>query len=160
MIRACRPRWLAQRGPAGVPGERALAQVERLTALALRHAGPSELLVVLTQMVASAGDLPRVLAWRLARIVGAADGARNVPADEDGAGYAAMLAARCAAVPRSAETAAALARARADAARADARLRGGHAPARPPRGHLAIVAEQVAEGRARRARAAGSPGLA
>jgi hypothetical protein len=149
VLRACRPRWLAQRGRQRVPGPGELAQVEQLTALALRHAGPGELVLVLTQMVASAADLPGVLAWRLTRIVAAAAKARNVDVDDDGDRAAAVIAARAAvcSAPRSTGTAAALAKARADAARATARLRGGQpAPERRPRDHFALVAEQLADG--------------
>ncbi len=54
---------------------------------------PSQLL---TERVASARDLPGVLAWRLGRVLSGArrDMARQVSADGDGARYAAMLAAR------------------------------------------------------------------
>jgi hypothetical protein len=152
VLRACRPRWLAQRGPQGTPGPAELGLVEHLTAVALRHAGPSELVPVLTQMIASASDLPGVLAWRLTRLTAAAEHARHIAVDDDGARTAAMLAARAAATtPRSPETAAAIARARADAARATARRHGGQpAPARRPRDHFALVAEQLADARARR----------
>jgi hypothetical protein len=46
--------------------------------------------------VASAQDLPGVLAWRLGKVLTAArrDQIRQVYADEDGVRYAAMLAAR------------------------------------------------------------------
>jgi hypothetical protein len=152
LLRACRPRWLAQLGPQRVPGHAELGQVERLAALALRHAGPSELVPVLTQMVASASDLPGVLTWRLTRIVASAGRTRHVAVDDEGHRTAAMLAARAAAAtPRSPENDAAIAQARAAAARAAALRHGGQpAPARPPRDHFAMVAEQLADARTSR----------
>lgn len=88
--------WRAQRGRAPVPGCAELARVETMTALALRHVPPGEVVQLLTWHVASAHDLPGVLAWRLGQVVAAArrDQAREVRADEDGARYTAMLAAR------------------------------------------------------------------
>jgi hypothetical protein len=151
VLRACRPRWVAQRGRQRVPGPGELADVEHLTALALRHAGPGELVLVLTQMVVSADDLPGVLAWRLSRIVAAAAQARRIDVDEDGTRTASVIAARAAvsSAPRSAGTTAVIAKARADAALATARLRGGLAPERRPRDHFALVAEQLADAHAR-----------
>ena len=88
--------WRAQRGRAPVPGCTELARVEAMTALALRHVPRGEVIQLLTWHVASARDLPGVLAWRLGQVLTAArrDQARQVPADEDGVRYAAMLAAR------------------------------------------------------------------
>ena len=67
-----------------------------MTALALRHVPRGEVIQLLTERVAGARDLPGVLAWRLGQMLTAArrDQSRQVPADEDGARYAAMLAAR------------------------------------------------------------------
>jgi hypothetical protein len=63
--------------------------------MVLRHVPRGEVLQLLTERVASARDLPGVLTWRLGRVLTAArrDMARQVPADEDGARYAAMFAA-------------------------------------------------------------------
>jgi hypothetical protein len=90
VLKACAGEWRAQRGRAPA-GE--LARVEVLTALALRHAPPGEVIQLLTWHVAGARDLAGVLAWRLGQVVAAARRpARQVPADEDGARYTAMLA--------------------------------------------------------------------
>ena len=69
--------------------------MEAITELALR-VPRGEVTQLLTERVAGARDLPGVLAWRLGQMLTAArrDQSRQVPADEDGARYAAMLAAR------------------------------------------------------------------
>ncbi len=87
--------WRAQRGRAPGPGSAELARVEAMTALALRHVPRGEVIQLLTWHVAGARDLPGVLAWRLGQVLTTIRRpARQVPADEDGARYAAMLAAR------------------------------------------------------------------
>jgi hypothetical protein len=88
--------WRAQRGRAPVPGCAELAQVEAMTALTLRHVPRGEVIQLLTERVASARDLPGMLAWRLGQALTAArrDLSRQVLADEDGARYASWLAAR------------------------------------------------------------------
>ena len=88
--------WRAQRGRAPVPGCAELARVEAMTALALRHVPRGEVIQLLTWHVASARDLPGVLAWRLGQVLAAArrDQARPVHADDDGIRYAAWLASR------------------------------------------------------------------
>jgi hypothetical protein len=88
--------WRAQRGRAPVPGCAELARVEAMTALALRHVPRGEVLQLLTERVASARDLPGMLAWRLGQVLTATrrDRARKVLADEDGARHAAWLASR------------------------------------------------------------------
>lgn len=57
-----------------------------MTALALRHVPRGEVIQLLTWHVASARDLPGVLAWRLGQVLTAArrDQSRQVLADEDG----------------------------------------------------------------------------
>lgn len=96
VMSACQGDWLAQRGQLGVPGPGQLARVVPLAALALRHVPAGEVAQLLTWQVASAADLPGVLAWRLGRVITAArrPPPRHVPADETGARRAAMLAAR------------------------------------------------------------------
>ena len=66
-----------------------------MTALALRHVPRGEVIQLLTWRVASARDLPGVLAWRLGQVLTAArrDQARQVPADEDGVRSGRPLAA-------------------------------------------------------------------
>jgi hypothetical protein len=88
--------WRAQRGRAPVPGCAELAQVEAMTALALRHVPRGEVVQLLTERVASARDLPGLLAWRLGQALTAArrDLSRQVLADEDGARYSSWLATR------------------------------------------------------------------
>ena len=111
--------WRAQRGRAPVPGSAELARVEAMTALALRHLPRGEVIQLLTWHVAGARDLPGVLAWRLGQVLTAVRRpARQVPADEDGALYAAKLAARAGNTPGPAGRAAiAVARAELDAIR-------------------------------------------
>ena len=88
-----------------------------MTALALRHVPRGEVIQVLTERVAGARDLPGVLAWRLGQLLTAARRpARQVPADEDGARYAAMLAARAGNTPGPAAQAAITTAARAELA--------------------------------------------
>jgi hypothetical protein len=154
VLRACRPRWLAQRGWQGMPDPSELRPIEHLTAVALRYAGPSELVLVLTQMVASASDLPRVLAWRLTRIVTAAEHVRSIAVDEEGRRWTAMASRMGNSAPTPGSSAAAeLDRARAEIRAVAERSRlaspdsGGTAR---PRGHAAIIAEQLAEAGARR----------
>ena len=88
--------WRAQRGRAPVPGCAELARVEAMTALALRHVPRGEVVQLLTERVASARDLPGMLAWRLGQALTAArrDLSRQVLADEDGVRYAAWLSGR------------------------------------------------------------------
>jgi hypothetical protein len=64
-----------------------------MTALALQHVLRGEVIQLLTECVASARDLPGVLAWRLGQMLTAArrDQVRQVLVGED---YAAMLASR------------------------------------------------------------------
>jgi hypothetical protein len=63
---------------------------------ALGHVPRGEVLQLLTERVASARDLPGLLAWRLGRVLATTrrDMGRQVPADEDGVRYAGMLTAR------------------------------------------------------------------
>jgi hypothetical protein len=70
--------------------------VEAMTALALRHVPRGEVTQLLTERAANARDLPGVLSRRLGQMLTAArrDQSRQVPAAEDGARNAAMLAAR------------------------------------------------------------------
>ena len=91
-----------------------------MTALALRHVPRGEVIQMLTWHVAGARDLPGVLAWRLGQVLTTIRRpARQVPADEDGALYAAKLAARAGNTPGPAARAAiAAARAAIAAARA------------------------------------------
>jgi hypothetical protein len=88
-----------------------------MTARALRHVPRGEVLQLLTWHVESAHDLPGVLAWRLGQVLTAArrDMARQVPADEDGVRYAAMLAARGNTPSPAARAAIAVARAELEA---------------------------------------------
>jgi hypothetical protein len=111
--------WRAQRGRAPVPGCAELARVEAMTVLALRHVPDGEVIQLLTWHVASARDLPGVLAWRLGQVLTAArrDQAREVPADEDGVRYAVMLADRGNTPSPSARAAIAAARAKLEAIR-------------------------------------------
>ena len=60
--------WRAQRSRAPVPGCTELARVEAMAALALRHVPRSEVIQLLTWHVASARDLPGLLAWRLRQV--------------------------------------------------------------------------------------------
>jgi hypothetical protein len=148
VLSACRGEWLAQRGPLGLPGPEQLARVVPIAALALRHAPAGEVAQLLTERVASAGDLPGVLAWRLGRVITAARRpARHVPADERGERYAAMLAARAGNSAPPAPDSAAAAELR--------RLRGRLGPdrlARHRHDDAALAAEQAAESRSARAR--------
>jgi hypothetical protein len=111
--------WRAQRGRAAVPGCAELARVEAMTALALRHVPRGEVIQLLTWHVASARDLPGVLAWRLGQVLTAArrDQARQTLADEDGVRYARMLAVRGNTPGPAARAAIAAARAELDAIR-------------------------------------------
>ena len=111
--------WRGQRGRAPVPGSAELARVEAMTALALRHVPRGEVVQLLTWHVAGARDLPGVLAWRLGQVLTAVRRpARQVPADEDGALYAAKLAARAGNTPSpAAQAAIATARAELDVIR-------------------------------------------
>ena len=116
VLAACAADWRAQRGRAAGAGE--LARLEVLVALALRHAPPGEVIQLLTWHVAGARELAGVLAWRLGRVISAARRPHvQVHADEDGARYAAMLAARAGNTPTPGRLAAiAAARAAAEAA--------------------------------------------
>jgi hypothetical protein len=73
-----------------------------------------EVIQLLTWHVASARDLPGVLAWRLGQVLATArrDQARQILADDDGVRYAAWLASR-------GNTPGPAARAAIDAARAE-----------------------------------------
>lgn len=94
VLAACGPLWRAQRGPAGVPAADQLAHIAAMTALALRYLPPGEVIELLAEQVASAIDLPTVLAWRLGRVLRAARRRTHVAADEHGHRYAAWRAAR------------------------------------------------------------------
>jgi hypothetical protein len=67
-----------------------------MTAPALRHVPRGEVIQLLTERVASARDLPGVLAWRLGQVLTVArrDQARQVLVGEDGVRYSAMPASR------------------------------------------------------------------
>ena len=137
VLAACAGEWRAQRGRAGdLP---AAARLEVLTALALRHAPPGEVRQILTWHVAGARELAGVLAWRLGRVVDAArQPRRRVAADEDGARYAAMLAARPGNTPPTSARLAAIAAAKAAAAAAHRRSKSG-AECRKTGPHTAIL---------------------
>jgi hypothetical protein len=114
VLKACAGEWRAQRGRGAELGE--LGRVEVLAMLAMRHAPPGEIIQLLTERVAGARDLAAVLAWRLGRVVDASrHPGRQVPADENGARYAEMLAARAGNIPPSSARLAAIAAAKAAA---------------------------------------------
>jgi hypothetical protein len=69
VLAASAEEWRAQRGRAPMPGSAELARVKAMTALALRHVPRSEVIQLLTWHVASAQDLPGVLAWRLGQVL-------------------------------------------------------------------------------------------
>lgn len=92
LLRSCAGEWRHWHGRQVAATTSAAARLEVLTALALRHAPPGEVRQLLTWHVAGARDLTGTLAWRLGRVVDAARSpARQVPADEDGARWKAML---------------------------------------------------------------------
>jgi hypothetical protein len=91
LLRSCTGEWRHWHGRQADTAA-AAGRLEVLTALALRHVPPGEVRQLLTWHVAGARDLAGTLAWRLGRVVDAARSpARQVPADEDGARYTAML---------------------------------------------------------------------
>ena len=90
-----------------------------MTALALRHVPRGEVIQLLTERVASARDLPGVLAWRLGQVLTAARRDRATPSSltRTASATGAWLAARGNTPGPAARTAIAVARAELSAIR-------------------------------------------
>ncbi len=69
VIERCRPYWVDQRSPAGLPDAAATTRLVPLVAGALRYLTSSDVVEVMTDRVASATDLGAVLATRLRQII-------------------------------------------------------------------------------------------
>ncbi|MGI5493924.1 hypothetical protein ACQEU2_44810 [Microtetraspora malaysiensis] len=98
LVQICGPLWAAQRGQARGLTDAEATEIGRLVALLLRRLPKSEVVELLTEQTGSAADLARVVRFRIGRTLAALRRRAEVPADEDGQGYAAGMAARAAAV--------------------------------------------------------------
>ncbi|WP_433227406.1 hypothetical protein [Microtetraspora malaysiensis] len=105
-LKKCGPLWAAQRGEACGLTDAEAAEIGRLVALLLRRLPTSEIVELLTEQTSSANDLASVVRYRIGRQLAALRRRVEVPADEDGQGYAAAMAARAAAAAARHEAAA------------------------------------------------------
>ncbi|MBB5967755.1 hypothetical protein [Planomonospora venezuelensis] len=101
-LRRCLPRWRAQREGVVIPGTEVpgaseLASLEHLVALLMRYVPFGETVELLTVQVASAQRIEGVVRYRIGSWLRSFRRRRDLPIDEDGAGYRRMqerLAAR------------------------------------------------------------------
>uniref|UniRef100_UPI003F4906EA hypothetical protein n=1 Tax=Microtetraspora malaysiensis TaxID=161358 RepID=UPI003F4906EA len=151
LVQVCGPLWAAQRGQAHGLADAEATEIGRLVALLLRRLPKSEVVELLTEQTGSAADLARVVRFRIGRTLAALRRRVEVPADEDGQGYAAGMAARAAAVAAQHEATVssrhtvrrALEEARARIAVRDGRDRANNRSSATPPPRWAVEPEEV-----------------